>query len=83
MAKYSDINSFNTLETLTVGSEHYQIFNLSKLQVQLGDLSRLPKFLKVLLENLLRFEDQLTVKTEHIYALAGWLNKRVVFQKVC
>ncbi len=43
MAKYSNINSFNTLETLTVGSGHYQIFNLSKLQVQLGDLSRLPK----------------------------------------
>ena len=82
MAKYSDINSFNTLETLTVGSKHYQIFNLSKLQVQLGDLSRLPKSLKVLLENLLRFEDQLTVKTEHIYALAGWLNKRTSEQEI-
>lgn len=82
MAKYSDINSFNTLETLTVGSEHYQIFNLSKLQVQLGDLSRLPKSLKVLLENLLRFEDQLTVKTEHIHALAGWLNNQTSEQEI-
>ncbi|HCL60859.1 MAG TPA: aconitate hydratase AcnA [Acinetobacter sp.] len=82
MAKYTDINSFNTLETLTVGSEHYQIFNLSKLQVQLGDLSRLPKSLKVLLENLLRFEDQLTVKTEHIHALAGWLNDRTSEQEI-
>ncbi|EPF73068.1 aconitate hydratase AcnA [Acinetobacter indicus] len=82
MAKYTDINSFNTLETLTVGSEHYQIFNLSKLQVQLGDLSRLPKSLKVLLENLLRFEDQLTVKTEHIHALAGWLNNRTLEQEI-
>src|SRR5690606_1918981 len=82
MAKYTDINSFNTLETLTVGSEHYQIFNLSKLQVQLGDLSRLPKSLKVLLENLLRFEDQLTVKTEHIHALAGWLNARTSEQEI-
>ncbi|GAA5185067.1 aconitate hydratase AcnA [Acinetobacter kookii] len=82
MAKYSNINSFNTLETLTVGSEHYQIFNLSKLQVQLGDLSRLPKSLKVLLENLLRFEDQLTVKTEHIHALAGWLNNRTSEQEI-
>jgi len=82
MAKYSDINSFNTLETLTVGSEHYQIFNLSKLQVQLGDLSRLPKSLKVLLENLLRFEDQLTVKTEHIHALADWLNNRTSEQEI-
>ena len=82
MAKYSNINSFKTLETLTVGSEHYQIFNLSKLQVQLGDLSRLPKSLKVLLENLLRFEDQLTVKTEHIHALAGWLNNRTSEQEI-
>ncbi len=82
MAKYSDINSFNTLETLTVGSEHYQIFNLSKLQAQLGDLSRLPKSLKVLLENLLRFEDQLTVKTEHIHALAGWLNNQTSEQEI-
>ncbi len=82
MAKYTDINSFNTLETLTVGSEHYQIFNLSKLQVQLGDLSRLPKSLKGLLENLLRFEDQLTVKTEHIHALAGWLNDRTSEQEI-
>ncbi|MGE8562572.1 MAG: aconitate hydratase AcnA [Acinetobacter bohemicus] len=82
MAKYSDINSFNTLETLTVGSEHYQIFNLSKLQVQLGDLSRLPKSLKVLLENLLRFEDQLTVKTEHIHALAEWLNNQTSEQEI-
>ena len=82
MAKYSDINSFNTLETLTVGSEHYQIFNLSKLQVQLGDLSQLPKSLKVLLENLLRFEDQLTVKTEHIHALAEWLNNQTSEQEI-
>ena len=82
MAKYSNINSFNTLETLTVGSEHYQIFNLSKLQVQLGDLSRLPKSLKVLLENLLRFEDQLTVKTEHIHALAEWLNNQTSEQEI-
>ncbi|ALD01058.1 aconitate hydratase [Acinetobacter sp. TTH0-4] len=82
MAKYSDINSFNTLETLTVGSEHYQIFNLSKLQVQFGDLSRLPKSLKVLLENLLRFEDQLTVKSEHIQALAEWLNNQTSEQEI-
>lgn len=50
--------------------------------MQLGDLSRLPKTLKVLLENLIRFEDQLTVKTEHIYALAGWLNDRTSEQQI-
>ena len=50
--------------------------------MQLGDLSRLPKSLKFLLENLLRFEDQLTVKTEHIHALAGWLNDRTSEQEI-
>lgn len=50
--------------------------------MQLGDLSRLPKSLKVLLENLLRFEDQLTVKTEHIHALAEWLNDRTSEQEI-
>lgn len=38
--------------------------------------------LKVLLENLLRFEDHLTVKTEHIHALAGWLNNRTSEQEI-
>ena len=50
--------------------------------MQLGDLSRLPKTLKVLLENLLRFEDQLMVKTEHIHALAGWLNDQTSEQEI-
>lgn len=50
--------------------------------MQLGDLSRLPKSLKFLLENLLRFEDQLMVKTEYIHALAGWLNDRTSEQEI-
>lgn len=50
--------------------------------MQLGDLPRLPKSLKFLLENLLRFEDQLMVKTEHIHALAGWLNDRTSEQEI-
>ncbi len=50
--------------------------------MQLGDLSQLPKSLKVLLENLLRFEDQLTVKTEHIHALAEWLNNQTSEQEI-
>ncbi len=73
MAKYSNINSFNALQTLTVGSSNYQIFSLTQAEKKLGDIAKLPKSLKVLLENLLRFEDQHSVKTEHIYALAEWL----------
>ena len=72
MAKYSNINSFNALQTLTVGSSNYQIFSLAQAEKTL-DIAKLPKSLKVLLENLLRFEDQHSVKTEHIHALAEWL----------
>ncbi|WP_030425151.1 aconitate hydratase AcnA, partial [Acinetobacter baumannii] len=49
---------------------------------KLGDIAKLPKSLKVLLENLLRFEDQLSVKTEHIYALAEWLKTRTSDQEI-
>lgn len=82
MAKYSNINSFNALQTLTVGSSNYQIFSLAQAQKTLGDIAKLPKSLKVLLENLLRFEDQLSVKTEHIYALAEWLKTKGSEQEI-
>lgn len=82
MAKYSNINSFNALQTLTVGSSNYQIFSLAQAEKTLGDIAKLPKSLKVLLENLLRFEDQLSVKTEHIYALAEWLKTKGSEQEI-
>jgi len=82
MAKYSNINSFNALQTLTVGSSKYQIFSLTQAEKKLGDIAKLPKSLKVLLENLLRFEDQHSVKTEHIHALAEWLKTRSSDQEI-
>ncbi|WP_347018917.1 aconitate hydratase AcnA [Acinetobacter calcoaceticus] len=82
MAKYSNINSFNALQTLTVGSSNYQIFSLAQAEKTLGDIGKLPKSLKVLLENLLRFEDQVSVKTEHIYALAEWLKTKGSEQEI-
>lgn len=72
MAKYSKINSFGALKSLDVASEHYQVFSLKNAESQLGDLSKLPKSLKVLLENLLRFEDNKTVKKEDIQAIVDW-----------
>ncbi|MEK5764449.1 hypothetical protein, partial [Acinetobacter junii] len=48
MAKYSNINSFNALQTLTVGSSNYQIFSLTQAEKKLGDIAKLPKSLKVL-----------------------------------
>ena len=67
------LNSFNTKKTLTVGDKTYQYFSLPDAEAQgLGNVDRLPVSLKILLENLLRFEDDNTVKTEDIKALASW-----------
>lgn len=67
-------NSFNAKQTLTVGDHTYQYFSLKEAAKTLGDLSRLPFSLKVLLENLLRFEDGRTVKADDIRAIAAQLN---------
>ncbi|MEG2636081.1 MAG: aconitase family protein, partial [Acinetobacter sp.] len=82
MARYSKINSFNALQTLRVGTKSYQIFNLPQAAQTLGNIDRLPKSLKVLLENLLRFEDQKSVKVEHIQALVDWQKTRTSDQEI-
>ena len=56
--------------TLTVGSKSYDYFSIPEAAKTLGDVSRLPFSLKVLLENLLRYEDGgHTVSVDHIKAL--------------
>ncbi|MCU4516143.1 aconitate hydratase AcnA [Acinetobacter radioresistens] len=82
MAKYSTINSFNSLTTLKTTKKNYQIFSLRQAQQHLDDFTRLPKSLKILLENLLRFEDQITVKQEHIQALVAWQQNRSSVQEI-
>ncbi|MFN3582026.1 MAG: aconitate hydratase AcnA, partial [Pseudomonas sp.] len=72
----SEINSLGTLSTLQVGSTTYYYHSLSKAAEQLGSLERLPMSLKVLLENLLRFEDNKTVTGDDIQAVADWLGER-------
>ena len=64
-------NSFNTRDTLTVGAKSYEIFSLRKLAAT-HDVSRLPYSLKILLENLLRYEDERTVSRADIEALVNW-----------
>ena len=59
--------------TLDVGGKSYTYFSLKKAAAKLGDVSRLPFSMKVLLENLLRFEDDgFTVSTDDIQALVDW-----------
>jgi aconitate hydratase len=69
-------DSFGTRGTLSVGSARYEVFRLAELDRRLGTQWRaLPYSLKVLLENLLRWESDTVggrVTAEHIAALAGW-----------
>jgi len=66
-------DSLGTRQTLSVGGKHYAYYSLAKAAEQLGDVSRLPISMKVLLENLLRFEDGgFTVAREHIQAIVDW-----------
>lgn len=64
-------NSFNTKDTLTVNNKTYEIYNLNKLPKS-ANIARLPFSLKILLENLLRCEDGVSVKHEDIQALLDW-----------
>jgi aconitate hydratase len=67
-------DTLNTRRTLTVDGRRYAIFSLPEAARALGtDLARLPVTLKVLLENVLRFEDGRTATTQDAAALAGWL----------
>jgi aconitate hydratase len=67
-------DSFNCRSTLDVEGRHYEYFSLPEAEKHgLTGISRLPFSLKVLLENLLRFEDGRTVRAADIQAMASWL----------
>jgi len=65
-------NSFSALSTFQVDDQTFQYYRLDALRDFGLDVSRLPFCLKVLLENLVRHEDGVTVTAEDIKALAGW-----------
>src|SRR3954453_9569898 len=64
-------DSFGARDTLEVGGRKYEIFKLDALQKKY-DVARLPYSLKILLENLLRFEDGETVTKKMIETVARW-----------
>ena len=67
------VDSFGTRKVLTVDGESYDIFRLDQLEkAGFKNISRLPVSLKVLLENLLRQEDNHHVNKADIEALANW-----------
>ncbi len=71
------LDSFKSRRELTAAGITYHYYSLPEAAKQgLGDISRLPASLKVLLENLLRCEDGWAIKDSDIRALAGWLEHR-------
>ncbi len=75
MASASD--SFKSKGTLQAGGKSYTYYSLPAAAAGgLGDISRLPVSLKILLENLLRWEDGRTVKAADIKAVAEWAKAR-------
>ena len=71
--KVTSKNSFSTRATLRAGNDSFEIYRLDALtRAGVGNVERLPFSLKVLLENLLRHEDEHFVREEDILALAGW-----------
>ena len=70
------LDSLKTLGTLQVDDKTYHYFSLPAAAKALGNLDQLPMSLKVLLENLLRWEDGKTVTGADLKALAAWLKER-------
>jgi len=71
------LDSFNSKRTLTAAGKTYSYYSIeAAAENGLGDVSRLPASLKVLLENMLRFEDGKTVTKADIIAFKNWLDSR-------
>ena len=70
-------NSFNCIKKLNVNGKDYSYFSLAEAEKNgLSGISKLPNSLKVLLENLLRFEDDLTVSKTQIESFSKWVKDK-------
>ena len=73
----NSLDSFKCKSTMTVNGKEFTYYSLAKAEENgLAGISNLPFSLKVLLENLLRFEDGRSVTKENIQAVADWLNTK-------
>ena len=70
-------NSYNSLTDINIKGKNFKYFSLSKAETNgLKGISKLPKSLKVLLENLLRYEDDLSVTKNQIESIKNWLKEK-------
>jgi aconitate hydratase len=75
-------DSLHTRSTVEVEGKTYAYYSLKKAGAALGDVSRLPFSMKVLLENLLRFEDGETVTRDDLQAIVDWLKERRINREI-
>ena len=70
-------NSYNSLKTISIDNKEYKYYSLKEAEKNgLEGISNLPKSLKVLLENLLRYEDDLSVNKNQIDSIKEWLKTK-------
>jgi aconitate hydratase len=70
-------NSYNSLKSININNSEYKYYSLVEAEKNgLEGISKLPKSLKVLLENLLRYEDDLSVTKNQIEAIKEWLKTK-------
>ena len=75
--KPGKINSYKTLSDIEIKNKKFKFYSLKKAEENgLEGISKLPKSLKVLLENLLRYEDDLSVTKNQIEAIKNWLKTK-------
>ena len=75
--KPGKINSYKTLSEIEINNKKFKFYSLKKAEENgLEGISKLPKSLKVLLENLLRYEDDLSVTKSQIEAIKNWLKTK-------
>ena len=75
-------DNLKTRRTLDVGGRHYEYFSIPEAARTLGDVSRLPVSLKVLLENVLRFEDGQSYTVDDAKAIIEWVKEGRSTQEV-
>ena len=75
-------DSLKTRQTLEIDGQSYDYFSLKKAGETIGDISTLPFSLKILLENLLRFEDGRSVTKEDIQSIADWQKEKKSIREI-
>ena len=75
--KLGNKNSYKSLKSLNIDGNDYKYYSLNEAEKNgLSGKSKLPISLKVLLENLLRYEDDITVDKNQIESIRDWLKKK-------